>query len=359
MDYSKHTSLPWLEARTILLVRHGSHAYGTNIATSDIDLKGVAIPPAEYFHGFAKKFEQAESHAPDSVIYDVRKFCALAADCNPNIIEVLWGSEEEIEVCTKAGRELLGARQLFLSKKARFTFSGYAIAQLKRIDTHHRWLRNPPQAPPTRAEHNLPAVARIPQEQMQAVQSQIDKQMDAWTEDFGPELDEAGKVAIRSRVSGYLAHVQITNDERWQSAARTLGYDENFIHLLQREREFRARENEWKQFENWKKTRNPVRAELEAKYGMDTKHAMHLVRLMRMCREILETGKVVVKRPDREELLAIRNGAWSYERLVEWANAQDGELEQLYRDSTLQKSPPMKEIDALCVRLVEQMLRST
>jgi hypothetical protein len=29
--------------------------------------------------------------------------------------------------------------------------------------------------------------------------------------------------------------------------------------------------------------------------------------------EILTQGKVIVKRPDREEILAIKNGAWSYE----------------------------------------------
>jgi predicted nucleotidyltransferase len=356
MNWSKHTSLPWLESRTILLVRHGSHAYGTNVATSDVDVKGVAVPPREYFHGFARKFEQAESHAPDSVIYDVRKFCQLARDCNPNIIEVLWGAPEEILICTEAGSELLAARSLFLSKKARFTFSGYAIAQLKRINTHHRWLRNPPTAPPTREEFGLPPEARIPPEQLQAVQSQIDKQMDSWTADFGPELDEAGKIAIRSRVSGYIAHLQITQDARWESAARTLGYDENFIHLLQREREYRNKLAEWGQFETWKKTRNPQRAELEARFGYDTKHGMHLVRLLRMCREILETGRVIVKRPDRDELLAIRNGAWSYERLVEWATAHDNALEEIYRRSELRHAPSVHEIDALCVRIVERTL---
>ena len=113
-------NLPWLRDRTILYVRHGSHAYGTNIATSDEDFKGVAIPPPEYFHGFLKTFHQAETRIhkdkkraekadkehdgdveaseeivgepndPDAVIYGIQKFFKLAADCNPNIIEVLW-----------------------------------------------------------------------------------------------------------------------------------------------------------------------------------------------------------------------------------------------------------------------------
>lgn len=43
--------LKWMEQGTVLLVRHGSHAYGTNTPASDEDFKGVAIPPKEYFLG--------------------------------------------------------------------------------------------------------------------------------------------------------------------------------------------------------------------------------------------------------------------------------------------------------------------
>lgn len=31
--------LSWVKENTILIVKHGSHAYGTNIATSDEDFK--------------------------------------------------------------------------------------------------------------------------------------------------------------------------------------------------------------------------------------------------------------------------------------------------------------------------------
>jgi hypothetical protein len=86
----------------------------------------------------------------------------------------------------------------------------------------------------------------------------------------------------------------------------------------------------FEQYENWKKTRNAARAHLEAKYGYDTKHGMHLLRLMRMCVEIPETGKVLVKRPDREELLQIRAGAWSYDRLIEEAEALEQKCDKLY-----------------------------
>ncbi len=97
----------------------------------------------------------------------------------------------------------------------------------------------------------------------------------------------------------------------------------------------------------------PETDQLEARFGYDTKHAVHLVRLLRMCREILERGEVVVKRPDREELLSIRNGTWSYEQLVQWATEQDRDMQRLYAESTLPRAPDTARFDALCIEIVE------
>lgn len=71
----------------------------------------------------------------------------------------------------------------------------------------------------------------------------------------------------------------------------------------------------------------------------NTKHAMHLVRLLRMGQEIMETGRVIVRRPDAEELLGIRNGSHSYGEIVEWAADKDKMIrEVLYEESKLPKN---------------------
>ena len=96
------------------------------------------------------------------------------------------------------------------------------------------------------------------------------------------------------------------------------------------------------QYWTWKKNRNEARSVLEEQHGYDTKHAMHLVRLLRMGKEALEEGVLKVKRPDAEELLAIRAGAWTYEECVEYAEDMDELIRgKLYRETDLPKKPDL------------------
>jgi hypothetical protein len=106
----------------------------------------------------------------------------------------------------------------------------------------------------------------------------------------------------------------------------------------------------------WKNRRNKKRAKLEEKFGYDTKNAMHLVRLMRMGKEIMETGKVLVFRPDREELLEIRNGSWDYDQLDEYAQTMESEIIKICNTSTLPKEPNRNLLNKLCMEMIDKRL---
>lgn len=69
-----------------------------------------------------------------------------------------------------------------------------------------------------------------------------------------------------------------------------------------------------------KRSKDVNRPFLEAQYGYDTKHAMHLIRLLQEAKEFLETGNIILPRPNREELIAIRTGKYKLYELTEWAN---------------------------------------
>lgn len=63
-----------------------------------------------------------------------------------------------------------------------------------------------------------------------------------------------------------------------------------------------------------------------------------------------------MKRHDAEELLAIRNGLWTYEELIDWAEKQDKILDELYKTSTLKIEPNRKKINEWLISVLRKSL---
>lgn len=339
-------NLPWLKNNLIFLTLHGSHAYGTNRPDSDIDLRGISIPPKSYSLGVLDNFEQSVMSEPvDCTIFGIQKFVKLAMEGNPNALEIIFTDPSDHLFVNEIGQSLLDIRHLFVSKKCKHTMAGYAFQQLKRIKTHRQWLLEGEIEKPTREDFKLPEGRKlIPDHQQLEIEAQIKNKIDEWTIDT-TGMEPSAQIEFKNNLSQVLLDMKLNSEEFHIYAARSLGLDDNLTEAFQKERAYKNALKHYKDREIWKKERNKVRFELEEKFSFDTKHGMHLVRLYLSCIEMLKTHTITVKRPDAEFLLSIRNGAWSYDELIEWASKKDEELNELYKTSTLRHEPNRVEIN--------------
>lgn len=345
-----------VEQNIIFLTIAGSRAYGTNVDTSDYDYRGVCIIPDKslYFGTGLNKFSQMDKgFDDDKVVYDIRKFIALAMENNPNIIELLFTDKRHHIINREWFGRIVKHRDKFLSKNIKFRFSGYSFAQLKRIKRHRGYLINPPKKKPERSDFQLPDRKLISSDNMGAFQWLIATLLKG-TADY---LNISEELRSELKDVNYIGAVQRGIPDNCSDKIQELtGASDEWIEVMTREKAYINTMNEWNAYQTWKSNRNKDRAEMERKFGYDCKHAMHLVRLMRMGMEILETEKVHVFRPDREELKAIRNGAWSYDQIVEYADKCERRLEELYALTKLPKQPDRKFLDSLCVDIINEYL---
>lgn len=367
----------WLLPNIIFSTKHGSVSYGLNNEFSDLDLKAIVVPPKEVENNLFHRFEQSENNEEfhkkydnlknpknpkiESTIYSLRKIFVLAANVNPNCIEIFFVNPEDHLLMTPTMEKIIENKNMFLSSKAKFSFSGYSFSQLHKIERHRKWIVKGEIKEPKREDFGLPAeMTRQIGEIFGLIKSEVEK----WNLTQFP-LDEMERDELKSTIWELIFNVsKVKVDEgNWphvyasgvvERLASEYNLKEEVVDLLQRERIYKKEVEQYKSWLNWKKNRNPERHKLEVKCGYDSKHGSQLVRLLRMGYEIITENKVIVKRPDREELLSIKNGNWSYDKLIEYANEMQLKLDDSYKTTKLPKSVDYEKINNLYHQLYEE-----
>lgn len=132
-DYDFLRTNEHIKDKIIFLTLGGSYSYGTNIESSDIDIRGCALNSCSDILGLTN-FEQVVNTKTDTTIYSFNKLVSLLVNCNPNTIEMLGCKPEHYLFVTDIGREMIDNRKLFLSQRAIHSFGGYANQQLRRLE---------------------------------------------------------------------------------------------------------------------------------------------------------------------------------------------------------------------------------
>ncbi|MGH9761016.1 MAG: nucleotidyltransferase domain-containing protein, partial [Blastocatellia bacterium] len=110
----------------------GSRAYGLDGPQSDIDRRGIYLPPAELEWSLFNLPEQLEDHETQECFWELKKFLMLALKANPNALECLY--THLVEYASPIAQELLEMRAIFLSKLVYQTYNGYVMSQFKKLD---------------------------------------------------------------------------------------------------------------------------------------------------------------------------------------------------------------------------------
>lgn len=314
-EYDFLRTNPRLGSRIILMGLGGSYAYGTNHENSDIDFRGITLNLPSDLLGLTE-FEQYVDVNTDTVIYAFNKIIRLLLECNPNTIELLGLDEEQYLIKTALGQELLDNRNLFLSKRAVKSFSGYASAQLRRLQN---------------------AIARDSMPQQEREQH-IYRSVKNALEDFQRKNAMFDKGNI---------HIYIDQSER-PDFQTEIFIDAEYKHLPLRD------------YENMLITMNNVIRDYD-KIGKRNKkkddnhlnkHAMHLIRLFMMAADILEKGEIRTRRTDDLELLkSIRRGDFQKndrtfsKEFYNILSSYENRLETAARNTLLPDNPDMNQVE--------------
>ena len=306
---------PHLGNRIIFLTLGGSHAYGMDTETSDVDIRGCTMNNASEIVGLSN-FEQFINTETDTTVYSFNKLIPLLLNCNPNTIEMLGCKPEHYIYMTDIGREMIANRNIFLSKRAIHSFGGYANQQLNRLES-------------ALARDRL-AQAQKEEHIRRSMENSVKSFEDRYTE------FEAGSIKLFTDVS------------HREDLDREIFADIHLTHFPARQ--FNSMMNDLHNvLGTYEKLNHRNHKKDDAHLN---KHACHLIRLYLMCLDILEKEEIITYREkDHELLMSIRSGEYmnsdgTYRpEFFELVADLKKRLDYAKENTSLPAHPNMKEIE--------------
>lgn len=314
----------------ILIGLGGSYAYGTEKedGSSDLDIRGCALNTKEEILT-NKNFEQFTNDETDTVIYSFNKLVSLLSNSNPNTIEIMGLKPEHyLYVHPIIGKQLLNNAHLFLSKRAVYSFGGYANQQLRRME--------------------LLCNRNVSQSQKeQFILNTINNAMYDIKQAYQDFTDEEIKLYIDKAVQE--------------------GYDtEIFMDVNLKHYPLRDYCSVWNEMKSIVSSYNKIgkRNEKAITHNKLRKHMMHLIRLYMMCLDILEKEQIITYREAEHNLLMdIRNGKYlnnndkPIPEFYEMIDDYEKKLNYAKLNTNLPDNPDFKKINEFVMSVNEKVVK--
>ena len=304
-----------------LLGYGGSIAYGTNLPTSDVDIRGFATRSAtDILTG--RDFETICNNATDTTIYSFDKLVSLLAECNPNCIEILGLRPDHYLYVDEIGQYLLDHKEIFLSKRCINTFGGYANQQLYRLK--QKLCHNM-----TTEDYNV-HIAKV----IAGMQDHLEKSHGL----------PKGTIVINAGSEGLTADIREIKGVDLNAFYDITNEVGNVIRIY---------------------NKNSVRNDKAIAHNKTAKHAMHLIRLYDMGIELLEKGEINTYREhDWEVLLSIRQGSMPWfdengvptDMLWKLIEVKENQFNKAKENTKLPDKPDYEKIDDLVTTINKKVV---
>ena len=316
-----------LGKHVILLGLAGSYAYGTNIESSDIDIRGIALNKKSDLIGLTQ-FEQYVDDNTDTVIYAFNKMVNLLLSCNPNTIELFGLAPDNYLYLNDIGKMLLDNKRLFLSKRAIQSFGGYADAQLRRLQ-------------------NALARDTFPQsEKEQHIFNSVKNAMYSFNSSYKNFENGSLEIFIDKSVNPELE-------------------TEIFVNANLNHYPLRDYASMWNTMSNVVKDYDKIGKRNKKKDDLHlNKHAMHLIRLFMMAIDILEKGEINTYREKEHDLLMdIRFGKYQTDEgtfsdsFYDMMREYERRLHYAAEHTDLPAKPNFKRVQELVMTINERVIQ--
>lgn len=342
----------------------GSHAYGTNIPTSDRDIKGIFIEPVDNILGM--KYTEQLNIDKDTSFYEIKRFLQLAAKGNPTILEMLFIQDELVLKSSPEFNIVKSNRYKLLSKSAWGAFIGFAKQQLHRahgLNKKVNWekeqtIRKNPidfchiycsslfyRKCPVFKVSDFLKKENLKQEFCGL--SAIDHMPNCYLLFYDHIAD-----MTQNHTKGFSYHgisFEDSNSIRLSSIPKE--QSEQHIGILYYNKDaYSSHCRQYKEYQEWLLNRNQNRY-IGDDQKFDSKNLMHCIRLLNMGIELAVTGTMTVFRPEREYLIDIRTGKIPLQQILQEIEEKIIKLEQAFKTSDLQETVDPELLNELLIKI--------
>jgi len=337
----------------------GSRAYGTAMAESDEDYRGIFVLPSRYYLSIHEPVHQIADERNNTTYYTLKRFLELVATANPNFVEMLFMPSDCRVFEAPLMQRLLECRNIFITKQAYTSHVNYAAAQIKRAKGQNKWVNNPqPADKPTEVDfcwfvpRETPE-KRFPYRPVPLKESGIDlsycacaalEHVDNTYRLY--QYDEPTRNVFRN---GMLVCESIPKSDENVRCIGLLIYNRT-----EYERALRDHANYW----DWRNHRNESRwqSQERGERDYDAKNMMHTFRLLLSGEHILKHGIPLVRfeGDQLQTLLDIREGKFPYADLITMVDAKLENLSETLQKSSLPETADTSAIDRLLVEMTEE-----